>query len=75
MKFVKKQDGGDWLFHFIHSVTKKIATLEIHGFTNKQCKEFMFMPRIYWNGSSSGIPEISDWLGKDFNYQIKYYRK
>jgi len=75
MKHVKKYEGGNFMFHFKHSVTKKTAKLEIHGFTDEECKKFMFHPRVYWNGSSTGNPQIEDWLTDDFNYKIVYYEK
>jgi len=77
MKFIEEYKGkykGMFLFNFEHSVTKKVATLETHGFTDKECKEFMFYPRTYWNGCSTSDPKIEDWLPDDFKYRIEYYR-
>jgi len=53
----KEYKGENFLFNFIHSVTGKIAKLEIHGFTEEECKKFMFSPRVYWNGSSTDRPK------------------
>jgi hypothetical protein len=74
MSYIKRHDNGDWVFHFTHSTTKKVATLEIHGFTDEQCKSFIFSPRVYWNGSSTADPQITDWLEDGFKYRIEYYR-
>ena len=68
-------EHGDYFeFLFTHNVTKKVATLRIHGFTEEERKEFMFSPRVYWNGSSTGDPKIEDWLEEGFKYRIEYYR-
>ena len=74
MSFVEYHKDGDWQFNFIHRVTGKTATLEIHGFTKEQCKKFMFHPRVYWNGSSTAEPKIEDWLTDGFKYRVEFYR-
>ena len=70
-------EGGNFLFlfDFTHSVTKKVATLEIHGFTEEQCQKFVLHPRVYWNGSSTANPKIEDWLSDEFKFKIVYYKK
>lgn len=74
MTFIEQYpNGGNFLFHFTHSVTMKVATLEIHGFTKEQCEEFDFHPRVYWNGSSTANECIEDWLADGFKYRIEYY--
>lgn len=73
MKFIEQLKNGNYLFHFIHSITKKIATYETHGFTKEEWKKFTFPPREYWNDSSTGSPEIKDWLADGFKYRIEYY--
>lgn len=35
----EKQKDGDYVFSFIHNITKKEAILDIHGFTEKGCKK------------------------------------
>jgi hypothetical protein len=75
MSFIERHKDGDWLFHFTHSVTKKVATLEVHGFTKEQREAFVFHPRVYWQGSSTADPKIEDWLSDEFNYKIVYERK
>lgn len=70
-------EGGNllFLFEFTHSVTQKVATLEIHGFTEEQCQKFVLHPRVYWNGSSTANPKIEDWLSDEFAFKIVYYKK
>lgn len=76
MKFIEQYpNNGNFLFHFTHKITKKVATLEIHGFTEEQCKKFMFHPRVYWQGSSTADPKIEDWISKEFTFRIKYEKK
>lgn len=74
MSFVEQVNGGNFLFNFTHQVTGKVATLEIHGFTPEECEEFIFGPRVYWNGSSCSDPKIEDWLEDGFDYRIQYYK-
>lgn len=71
------RDGpnGNWNFQFTHGVTKKQANLDIHGFTDKECKGFVFHPRVYWNGSSTADPKIEDWLTDKYTYRILYEKK
>lgn len=75
----KEQYGEDFFFLFIfeftHSVTKKVATLVTHGFTEEQCQELRLYQRAYWNGSSNGHPKIEDWLADEFKFKIVYYKK
>lgn len=68
----KSKADGMFDFIFTHGVTKKQVVLSIHGFTDKQCDEFTFSPRVYWNGSSTAEPKIEDWLADGFNYRIVY---
>lgn len=68
-------DDGNWNFTFTHGVTKKQVILEIHGFTKEECKQFIFHPRVYWNGSSTADPKIEDWLADDYTYRILYEPK
>jgi len=74
MYFVEQQKGRDFRFDFIHLITQKVVTLMIHGFTEFECKEFTFHPRVYWNGSSSSIPEIENWINDGFKYRVEFYR-
>lgn len=75
MKYVGRQDDGDYIFHFMHKVTKKVAVLETHGFSEDDVKNFIFSPRQYWNGSSTANPCIEDFLEHGWGYKIEYYKK
>lgn len=74
MQFVKQCKDGNFQFDFKHTVTQKVVSLVIHGFTEEECKKLMFDPRVYWDGSSSATPKIEDWLVDGFKYRIEYYR-
>lgn len=71
----QKTNDGDWIFNFRHMVTMKTAKLVIHGFTKKECDEFIFHPRVYWNGSSTADPKIEDWLTDEYKYRVLYEKK
>lgn len=75
MAYVEQYDKGNFVFAFTHQVTKKAVALEIHGYTEDECKKFMFHPRVYWDGSSTGNPKIEDWLTDEFTYRIEYLPK
>ena len=75
MEYVGQQSDGDFVFHFTHAVTGKVATLETHGLTKEQEDTFIYRPRVYWNGSSTADPQISDWLADGFDYEIKFFKK
>lgn len=66
-------DYGNWIFYFHHPVTDISARLDIHGFTDDECDEYVFRPRIYWNGCSSSEPQIKDWLPDGWRYKIEYF--
>lgn len=68
-------EDGDWNFKYTHGVTGKCVELQIHGYTVKECEGFMFSPRVYWNGSSTGGPKIEDWLDESYTYRIVYSKK
>ena len=63
---------GLWMFEFKHQVTGVTVHLQTHGFTREQCEKFIFQPRVYWNGSSTGDPRIEDWLTDEFTYRVCY---
>lgn len=75
MEYIEQYKDGNFLFNFKHNITKKVATLEIHGFTKEECQKFRFHPRVYWNGSSTSDPEIENWLTDEFTYRIEFYKK
>lgn len=66
-------DDGDYQFHFIHNVTKKIAVLETHGF-DVDAEDVISVPKQYWNGSSTANPKTEDWLEDGWKYRIEYYK-
>ena len=53
----------------------KVATLDIHGFTDEECDKFMFQPKVYWNGSSCSDPEPNDWLTDKYTWKYTYTLK
>lgn len=61
---------GRWTFRFRHPVTDVAVELETHGIPQDQILAFemerLFAPRIYWKGSSTGEPELSDWAAEGF---------
>jgi hypothetical protein len=63
-EFTYDEESGRWTFFYEHELTKKRVTLETHGIHPMEAyeKRRIFQPRIYWDGSSSGGPEIDDWL-------------
>ena len=74
-RFKEHIEDGNYVFVFTHRTTKVKVLLETHGFTYEECKKFMFRPRIYWNGSSTGNPKLEDWLTDKFTYRIVYEKK
>jgi len=60
----KEEIEGRWKFIFKHLVTGVEVELETHGITDidEYKKEHVFTPRVYWNGSSTGEPELDQWL-------------
>lgn len=69
------QDDGMFLFEFRHTVTGKSVYLKTHGFTDKECDEFMFRPRIYWDGSSTAEHKSEDWLTNDYKIKVDFVKK
>ncbi|RSN65448.1 hypothetical protein DMH01_03465 [Amycolatopsis sp. WAC 04182] len=59
---------GRWKFEFEHTVTKKRVTLETHGISDIEtyCKRRIFSPKVYWDGSSCGAPEIEHFAAPGF---------
>jgi len=66
-------EEGRWSFTFRHTVTEKTALLETHGLTEEETHKLLFMPRVYWNGSSTADPSISDFLPSNWTYSITYH--
>lgn len=63
-----KGDSARWRFEFRHKVTGVVVALDTHGISDieKYRKSHVFYPRVYWNGSSSGEPELEDFAEKGF---------
>lgn len=61
-------DNGRWTFTFRHGVTGVKVTLKCDGIDNLDSyqKEHIFTPKIYWNGSSIGEPELDDFAADGF---------
>lgn len=69
------EDGeGDFIFTFTHTITKKIATLHTHGFTDEEAEKFLFRPRVYWNGCSSSNPCVEDFLPEGWKFKVVVYQ-
>jgi hypothetical protein len=74
MSFVEVRETGNFVFHFTHKVTGKVVELSTHGFTDDECRQFMFNPRVYWNGSSTADPKIEDFMADGFTFRVEFYR-
>ena len=59
---------GRWVFLYRHRVTGAVVELHTHGIDNMDAytKRHIFGARVYWNGSSTGNPELSDWAAPRF---------
>lgn len=57
-----------WRFFFRHQITGVTVTLEIDGIDDMDayCKQATFSPKVYWNGSSTGEPELEDFAAEGF---------
>jgi hypothetical protein len=75
LEYIRLEDNGHYLFHFTHPVTKKVATLSTHGYLEKDLKEFVFKPKVFWNGEWGEFPEITDWLDDDFETIVTFKPK
>lgn len=64
----RQQDNGRWLFEFRHTVTGVVAELETHGIDDLDAyrRQHKFEPRVYWRGSSSSTPELSDFAAPGY---------
>lgn len=58
---------GRWVFRFRHAVTRVVVELETHGIDDLDAyRRDHFYPRVYWNGSSTGDPELEDFAAEGF---------
>jgi hypothetical protein len=55
---------GRWTFRYQHAVTGAVVELETAGIDRLDAyrRDHIFLPRQYWKGSSTGEPDIGDWL-------------
>jgi hypothetical protein len=62
------ESEGRWVFTFRHAVTGVTVDLETHGIDGMAAytKEYIFGPRIYWNGSSCSNPELEHFAAPGF---------
>jgi hypothetical protein len=69
-----EQIEGRWKFTFTHKVTGKTVELEIHGVDNLKAyeKECVFTPRVYWNDSSTGEPELEQFAADGYEPVMTY---
>lgn len=72
----KEETDGRWKFIFHHKITKVDVELETHGIDDLDAyqKEHIFAPRVYWNGSSTGEPELEQWAKEGFR-PVKTYKE
>lgn len=72
----KQERDGRWLFIFKHTITNKEVELEVHGIDNLEAyqKQYIFTPRVYWNGSSSSNPELEQFSAEGFSPVMTYER-
>ena len=63
-------DDGRWVFDFTHTVSGVVVQLETHGLDDDEYRayerEHVFGPHVYWNGSSSDIPEVEQFAAPGF---------
>jgi len=59
---------GRWTFLFRHTVTGVDVELETHGINDLDAyqRQHLFLPRVYWNGSSTSDPKPEDWAAPGF---------
>ncbi|PWK81698.1 hypothetical protein C8D88_116109 [Lentzea atacamensis] len=69
-------EWGRWVFGFRHKVTGVTVSLETHGIDDWRAyeKQCVFSPKVYWNGSSCGQPQVEDWAAPAFT-AIKTFRQ
>lgn len=68
---------GRWRFGFRHAVTGVVVYLETHGIDNTKAYEadgHIFGSRVYWRGSSSSNPDLSDWKADGYEPVLTYRR-
>jgi hypothetical protein len=61
-------NDGRWVFTFTHPVTGVVVELETHGVDDTEAYQrlHVFLPRTYWDGSSTASPKLDDWYRPGF---------
>lgn len=72
-----EENSGRWVFIFKHEVTGKEVELEIHGIDdlNAYQKEHIFVPKVYWNGSSCSNPELEQFAADGYEPIMTFKKK
>lgn len=73
-KHVEDNTTENFVFVFTHAVTGVEVELKTHGFSPEQRDKFIFSPRVYWNGSSTANPQISDFLREGYSFRVQYFK-
>lgn len=70
----KEPVDGRWTFQFVHDVTGVTVELDTHGIApiDRYMQGRWAYPRVYWNGSSTSNPELSQWAARGY---VQTYRK
>lgn len=57
-----------WVFEVRHTVTRVAVELQVHGVDNESAyrRDMLSWPRVYWDGSSTGDPELADFEATGF---------
>lgn len=68
---------GRWLFIFRHKITGVEVECETHGIDNLKTYEeqYIFTPRVYWNGSSTSNPELEQFAAPGFKPVMTFKEK
>lgn len=63
-----EHEDGRWRYVFRHKVTGVEVSLQIHGIDDMDAylEQALFVPHVYWNGSSSSNPSIEDFAAPGF---------
>lgn len=69
-----EERAGRWVFEFTHTVTGVTIELETHGIDDLDAyqRDYIFDPRVYWNGSSGSNPSIEDFKASGFEPLLTY---
>lgn len=72
-----EENDGRWKFIFKHKITGKEVELETHGIDDLEAyeKQFVFTPRVYWNGGSSSNPDLKQFEAEGFEPVMTYRAK